>query len=335
MASAPLLLLADHSLPTFSNQRNYFNNFDDKKTVYGNPKEIYQDLFVFKHLSKAKFPVYLVGSKVNKQYYAMKVFEYQNNQPHPYFKNEVRFACFQHPYVIRNLYIENNKEIDSPKTDTRRASYIIMEYAPYGDFFDLIKDHGSEIDSKLARTYFRQLIDGLEYLHKNGVAHMDLKLENLLVGKDYALKIADFDFSHFENDSEVISRGTKFYRAPEILNGKCKNTKAADIYSAGIVLFTFITKGILPHSENNIIKGTNLSELLHYDTSKFWIIHSEIMENKTSIFDKDFKELFIAMTRPQPEDRISIEDIKKSQWYNRPSYSFEEVKAIVGKILNN
>mmetsp|Transcript_11359 Transcript_11359/g.9772 ORF Transcript_11359/g.9772 Transcript_11359/m.9772 type:complete len:100 (-) Transcript_11359:543-842(-) len=97
-----------------------------------------------------------------------------------------------------------------------------MEYAPYGDLFDCMEKAQIHRDEKLVRTYFHQLIEGLEYLHTNKIAHLDLKCENLLLTKDYKLKIADFDCSRMEGDSHVRTLGTLNYRAPEIKSGNCK-----------------------------------------------------------------------------------------------------------------
>jgi hypothetical protein len=50
------------------------------------------------------------------------------------------------------------------------------------------------------------------------------------------------------------------------------------------------------------------------------------MQGQSIVFDRDFKELFISMTRYNPDDRVSIEAIKNSKWYNGPYYSSEELK---------
>jgi carbon catabolite-derepressing protein kinase len=162
---------------------------------------------------------------------------------------------------------------------------------------------------------------------------MDLKLENLLLGRDYVLKIADFDLSHFESDKKILSKGTKYYRGPEVREAKCTNTKAADIYAAGVILFTFKTRGILPHSEDNLVNKTNFSALLHSGDAKFWTKHIEIQKKDLSFFDEDFKELFIGMTKVNPEDRMTLDMIKKSKWYNGPSYTPEELKNRLAKVV--
>lgn len=51
----------------------------------------------------------------------------------------------------------------------------------------------------LARTYFQEMLSGLEFLHRKGICHRDLKPENLLLDKDFKLKIADFGFSRLNN----------------------------------------------------------------------------------------------------------------------------------------
>jgi len=285
----------------------------------------YQNLSVVKKLGKAKFPVYLTSSKVDKQNYAMKVFSHQGEKPHPYFKNEVRFASLKHPNVINMVHYEDEKDT-LQKGEVKRVSYILMEYAPHGDFFDFISKNAEKFDEKLIRSFFRQLIDGIEYLHDNSIAHLDLKPENLLMGANFNLKIADFDLSHVKGDAKILSRGTKFYRGPELHNsdltrGDLKHPYAADIYSAGVVLFILKSGGIYPHSEDTAFEGLNLADLMYNKNGEFWSKHAEIQDKKPSFFDNDFKELFNAMTKFNPEDRMSLKEIKQSKWYNGPVYT--------------
>jgi serine/threonine protein kinase len=310
----------------------YKNQLQSDVLVCRETTEAFRDITVVKALNKAKFPVYLVNSKVTKQNYAMKVFPYANNKQHAYFQNESRFSFVNHPNVIKTHHVEQERETIS-KGCSKKVSYTIMEFAPNGDFFDFIMNHGKDVDDKLMRTYFRQLIDGVEYLHSTGVSHMDLKLENLLVGSDFSLKIADFDLSHFANDSKILSRGTKFYRPPEVIQGRCQNTQAADVYSAGIILFTFLTKGMLPHAEDNRVGGVDFAGLLYTQNDEFWNKHCEIQKKEASFFSQDFKELFNAMIALNPEERATIQQIKQSAWYNGPVYTSEELRNKVSKFF--
>jgi len=299
----------------------------------------YQSLNVVKKLGKAKFPVYLTSSKVNKQNYAMKIFDHQGEKPHPYFKNEIRFANLKHPNVIDIVHYENERDTVD-KGALKRVSYILMEYAPHGDFFDFIANNSQHFDEKLIRTFFRQLIDGIEYLHSSGIAHLDLKPENLLLGANYNLKIADFDLSHVKGDAKIFSRGTKNYRGPEFFKSSSVSSSdikvpfAADIYSAAIVLFILKSGGMYPHSENIEFEGLNLADLMYKNNAQFWSKHCEIQGRESSFFDRDFRELFNAMVKHNPEDRISIKEIRQTKWYNGAIYTPFDFERKMKAILN-
>eukprot|EP00330_Aristerostoma_sp_ATCC50986_P001863 CAMPEP_0114576740 /NCGR_PEP_ID=MMETSP0125-20121206/1472_1 /TAXON_ID=485358 ORGANISM="Aristerostoma sp., Strain ATCC 50986" /NCGR_SAMPLE_ID=MMETSP0125 /ASSEMBLY_ACC=CAM_ASM_000245 /LENGTH=113 /DNA_ID=CAMNT_0001765497 /DNA_START=120 /DNA_END=461 /DNA_ORIENTATION=+ len=99
----------------------------------------------------------------------------------------------------------------------QKISYILMEYANNGDFQSFLNPKNPQIDEKLSRTYFHQLIAGISYLHSHCIAHLDIKPENLLLGDDLQLKIADFDLAYFEGDEMIKSGGTPCFRAPELI----------------------------------------------------------------------------------------------------------------------
>jgi carbon catabolite-derepressing protein kinase len=197
-----------------------------------------------------------------------------------------------------------------------------MELAPYGDFWNLIGDAKLFKDDILVRTYFHHLIAGLEYLHSKNVFHTDLKPQNLLLGENYVLKISDFDHAVVEGDGFITTAGTTSFRAPEMMEGnECLNLVAADIYSAGIILF-YMKSGLLPYREDRLVSGVDLFELMSTKKERFWKLHRQ------EKIDPDFKELFMQMVERVPESRPSIDDIKKNRWYQGPVYS-EEFLAII------
>jgi len=206
----------------------------------------------------------------------------------------------------------------------------MIEYAPYGDFFNLIIQKKLS-NEKLVRTFFHHLVQGLECLHMQGIAHLDIKLENLLLGKDFQLKIADFDVAQKINDEQLLSEGTENYRAPEIQTGVCTDFKAADIYSAGVCLFTLISRAF-PFLEQLINGNTRSYEIFLANKEKFWK-EMEGLLNNTVIFSDSLKELLNGMFAQDPSTRFSLEQVKKSRWYNKPVYPNEELKKVVEELF--
>lgn len=73
-------------------------------------------------------------------------------------------------------------------------------------------------------------------------------------------------------DIKPTTRGTGNYRAPELKHEQCKNPYAADIYSLGVLLFTF-TFGCMPYLENDLIDGVDLYEAILFNKKLFWEVH--------------------------------------------------------------
>lgn len=273
-----------------------------------------------------------VYSERNEKTYIKKTFLYNKKKPSLYFLNEIRFSNLSHPNVISPIYYEI--DVKGTRENPFRSSTIFMEYAPNGDFFELLMSKRIKFDDKLIRTFFQQLINGLEFLHSNGVAHMDIKMENLAIGENYELKIIDFGLSYKIGDERILSQGTRHYRAPEIINKHCNCPEKADIYAAGIVLFLFKSGGVLPHIEGSTCQGFDMYELLQNDPDHFWQKHTEIQKKPESYWDKSFKELFQMMTREDPSSRASIESIKRNAWFNEEIYTAEEIAEIMSDYCN-
>ena len=138
--------------------------------------------------------------------------------------------------------------------------FIFMELAGGGELFDQVIDRGANaMPEATARAFFCQMIDGVAYCHLAGVAHRDLKLENVLLTEAGALKIIDFGLSHVyprQADKVTVDRskplkdvcGSKSYAAPEVLAAKGYDGFAADLWSLGVCLFAMLS-GFFPLDE--------------------------------------------------------------------------------------
>ena len=99
-----------------------------------------------------------------------------------------------HPNIVNLIEYSDTGALKKSDGSTKQVIYIVLELATGGELFDYVATTG-RFDEPIARFYFQQLIEGLEYVHKKGVSHRDLKPENLLFDKQFNLKIADFGFS--------------------------------------------------------------------------------------------------------------------------------------------
>jgi len=190
--------------------------------------------------------------------------------------------------------------------------------------------NGTSLPDMVCRTYFQQLVNGVDYLHKNGVAHLDLKLDNLLLGSNKGLKIIDFDLSQrIDDETRSVARGkgTTNYRAPEIRTRKCVNFKAADIYSMGVILFAMAT-GLPPYTESDKGECDGWYHLLMKQPENYWAKISKYVT-----VSEEFKELFAGMICEQPNKRFDINQIRNTKWFNGPTLSEEELDQEMHKIL--
>ena len=79
-------------------------------------------------------------------------------------------------------------------TETKKGMFIAMEFAKEGDMCQLLMRIPDTSD-KIVLHFFKQLLDGLEYLHSIGLSHRNLSLMNLLIDENFNLKITDFSYS--------------------------------------------------------------------------------------------------------------------------------------------
>jgi len=260
----------------------------------------------------------------------MKTFICHPKKINPYFKRECYVRNLCHKNIISIVDTQPDLEILEfhGKKVNMNMSYILMDFAPHGDLYHLIKDKKLPRKDRLIRTYFHQLVEGVEFLHKNGIIHFDIKLANILIGEDYQLKLADFDLCQAADDPWVVSCGSQDFRAPEVTKGERSNIYAADIYSMGIVLFAMKYRFLPYYEEFPEREGFNLQELLVNGDVKYWRAIKKLCGNNIK-FGEDFKKLFISMVRKNPKERATIKDIKESPWYNGPTYSPGQLKYIM------
>lgn len=239
-------------------------------------------------------------------------------------KEATSLSKIDHPNVIK--YIDHDLQgtfISKKRVNKQiKLPYVVMEYANKGDLFDFLKvNKGFYI--KVARYYFKQLINAISACHDKNICHRDIKIENLLLDDKFNLKLCDFGFATEikDNKSEFISLqgqlGTSFYMAPEMYfkRGGSSNDLSrhrgdqVDIFSSGVVLYVLIT-GKFPFSRANTSDSHFKYLYTENEKDKFW------QTKNMNFFPLSAKELVSKMLTPNPDERITIEEIKKSKFYN-------------------
>ncbi|EAS02022.1 calcium-dependent kinase (macronuclear) [Tetrahymena thermophila SB210] len=120
--------------------------------------------------------------------------------------------------------------------------YIVTELCTGGELFDRIIEY-KHFNEKEAADVMYQILNAINYLHKNKIVHRDLKPENLLLdskNKDSILKLVDFGTSTVFDPSLKMSQklGTPYYIAPEVL--RHKYNEKCDVWSCGVIMYILL-----------------------------------------------------------------------------------------------
>jgi len=155
-------------------------------------------------------------------------------------------ARLQHPNIVQVF--------DSGLDEPSGRHYIVMEYVEGPSCADLIRDQGV-LDIDQAVGIVRDACHGLDYAHRAGVVHRDVKPGNLLISKDTgAVKLADFGIAKAAEQTRITQvgsvLGTAAYLSPEQATG-AESTPASDIYSLGVCAYQFLS-GRLPHEYGSL-----------------------------------------------------------------------------------
>lgn len=154
------------------------------------------------------------------------------------FRRESQSAAgLQHPHIVQVF----------DRGDWDGIPYMAMELVDGVTLKDVIRDQ-APLDPIRSIDQISQVLDALRYAHRRGLVHRDIKPQNVLVGPEGELKVADFGIARAVDDLQMTQTGmivgTAHYIAPEQAAGQ-PVTPSADLYAVGVVLFEMLT-GRLP-----------------------------------------------------------------------------------------
>ena len=240
-----------------------------------------------------------VKSKKNLEIYALKknIINQMSEDDRKKLRNEIKFLrFFNHPNVCRSI---TSFEEDG-------CVYIVMNLFNNKDLFRHLTAFLNlklKVKEENIWDIFNQCLEGLTYIHNQGVIHRDIKLGNLLMDENGTIIIGDFGVSavmnrnealKFTNNEEEINSlifnpqdmaGTKNFMAPEIENRQSYDQKA-DVYSMGVCFYA-LCFGNLPYGNGNY-----MNELQN--------------DNK---YSNELKEIIFQMIQINPNQRLNSMEI--------------------------
>lgn len=207
--------------------------------------------------------------------------------------------------VIQKLDHENIVQCLDVITDGDLI-YVVLEYCDDGDVLSWIMNNRIRgVDQ--ARSIFYQIVQGVRYLHESGIAHGDLKPENVMINMDGTVKLTDFGYCHISrwagNDEKS---GTLFYASPELLINGFFDTYKSDIWALGVLLFTMVT-GQFPYPEGD-----------EKQTAKY-IVKAKI--TYPVYMNYEAKAFIQKMLQKSPTSRPNIHELIEDEFFRESGYT--------------
>ena len=212
--------------------------------------------------------------------------------------------------------IKLHEVIDSEDDD---KLILILDFASFGEImswddrnqkFETCLDNKKLFNDLDIQRIIRDCVLGLDFLHKNGIVHRDIKPLNIMLDENGIAKFADFGASVIledrpEGDKFFDTTGTYHFLAPEVCNPECKEYSGikADIWSLGVTFYCLVF---------NLLPFGGESDLEIQEN----IVKSELTFPAGKEIKMGLKDIISRMMDKDPSSRISIEDLKQNEWLN-------------------
>ncbi|KAI9539594.1 hypothetical protein NQZ68_005676 [Dissostichus eleginoides] len=180
---------------------------------------------------------------------------------------------------LKHRSVVNMKEIVTDKQDAldfkkdKGAFYLVFEYMDH-DLMGLLESGLVQFSHEHVRSFMRQLMEGLDYCHKNNFLHRDIKCSNILLNNRGQIKLADFGLARLYSSEESRPYTNKvitlWYRPPELLLGEERYSPAIDVWSCGCILGELFTKKPIFQANQELLQLEHISRLCGSPCPAVW-----------------------------------------------------------------
>lgn len=212
-------------------------------------------------------------------------------------QNEIRvLKSIDHPNIVKLLDIVVSKDF----------VHIVLDYCDGLNLYEYMYNRGGKrLSESLARRIFIQLLNAVDYLHRNNISHRDLKLDNIMIDRTGKVTIIDFGFAIQADCNTKINSfcGTPFYMAPEIYQMVSYNGPSVDMWALAVILFK-LTVGEFPFKKT-VKDQTPKTSIIEVN----YIVPSDVSKGLIEIFEKVFVK--------DASSRVSMSQFLQLSWLYR------------------
>jgi len=190
---------------------------------------------------------------------------------------------FDHPNIIKLMETFEDGE----------NLYLVMELMPQ-DLLQFILQNGKlrEDDS---RKVFLQVVDAVKYCHSNGIAHRDLKLENVVINEQLEIRLIDFGMCGMLTGKKLNCYcGSRSYAPPEIIKQRPYDGAATDVWSLGVILYALLVGGFPFADDSQVLEGK--------------------VRFPRGTVSKPAADLVVRMLQRSTRNRITVDDLIAHPW---------------------
>lgn len=253
-------------------------------TVTIDTKHKVKDHFkVHEKLGVGKFgEVYRMSNKETGQECAGKFYRVRTSKEREAARKEIELMnCLHHPKLVQCL----------AAYDTRSEMVMVMEYIAGGELFERIVDDNFEHTEPTSARYMQQILEGMQYVHKQNIVHLDLKPENIVCVDTTGTRIKIIDFGLASKVEEgtplMVMHGTPEFVAPEVINYEPVGLET-DMWSIGVICFILLS-GESPFQGNNDAETLALvtKACYEFDEESFEDLSDQAKDFIDSLLKKD------------------------------------------------